>query len=723
MDTDALLDHLSDLAGIKPFYWDLFGGYHETSREAKQAILEAMGYATGSQVALAKSLRIFDEGPWRSMVEPVTVLRRPHPPTVRLTLPSRPPNRRVRWTIIQEDGTETGGDFIPGELSIDDARELDGDRLERRWLPLPEAIPDGYHQLVIKDGRKTARGRLIIAPDRAYLPQWIQRGVRRWGMASHVYALRRHGDWGMGDFTALKMLCQAGAKLGSSAIGVNPLHMLQLDRPEHASPYSPSSRLFLNPLYIDVVAAPGFGACKAARDVVNDSDFKDRLKTARERSHIDYAAASAMKLEVLETLFNWCECRRKDKPDSFRAFREERGEALHRFAIYQALREHFGDKSWRDWPKSYQRPDSPETAAFAKENAERVAFHVWMQWVAESQLQEAADVDMLVGLYRDLAVGADPDGADAWADPDFIVGDARFGAPPDAFNPLGQDWGMPPLHPHLLKERAYEPFIQMLRANMKSAGALRIDHVMSLMHLYWLRPGDDPANGAYVAYPFEDLLGILALESHRNECLVVGEDLGTVPDGFREHMEAEGILSHRLYYFERWENGLFKRPETYPALALATATTHDLPTIAGHWRGADQELRRRLGLFPSEEALEADRILRVKDRQMLLAALEDQGMHPAGLTLSPDTGEEGLRALTLAVERFLSRSPARLLMLNLDDLYLEPDQLNLPGTILEYPNWRRRLSHMVEDLVDDTYIRTVLRAVIAERHGLTPPLA
>lgn len=711
------LDRLAELAGIRSSYHDIYGGFHETSPEAKRDILAAMGFRIGNETALAESLALVAARPWREWLEPVTVCRRPAAPWVALAIPSVMRDLSFRWELRLEDGSTRSGHFRPHELGLEDARQVDGTWMERRRLGLPDDLPDGYHSLMVEDGGQRHSCRVIMAPGRAYLPNWMDRGVRRWGLSCHLYSLRSESDWGVGDYSSLKQLCDLGAKLGAAAVGVNPLHKLFLDWPEHASPYSPCSRLFLNPLYIDVTVVPGFRDCANAMGKASEASFMERVARARAGNLVDYTAVAELKLEMLQNLHACFASRPAAERKAYEAFRKAGGETLRRFALYQGLRQRFRGQPWTLWPDAYRDSESLESGIFAREQATTLDFNAWLQWLAETQLAQVADTGMVVGLYRDLAVGADPNGADAWMNPELTVRDYRFGAPPDAFNPLGQDWGMPPPHPLALREQGYEPFAQLLRANMRHAGALRIDHVMSLMHLYWIKPGEKASKGAYVKYPFDDLLGVLALESQRNKCLVVGEDLGTVPDGFRERMTREGVLSYRLFYFERWESGLFKRPETYPELALATATTHDLPTVAGHWRGADLELRRRLRLFKSEDSLAADFRDRAEDRKRLLGALADRGLEPPNLLLGPEADEEALRALTLAVERFLARSPARLLMLNLDDLLIEADQLNLPGTVEQYPNWRRRLKASVAEFAQDPYVREVIRAVILDRNG------
>jgi 4-alpha-glucanotransferase len=410
---------------------------------------------------------------------------------------------------------------------------------------------------------------------------------------------------------------------------------------------------------------------------------------------------------------------------AFRAFCSAIGQELWRHAIFEALSEHQqragAGTDWRLWPERLRKPDDPEVAAFAREHAERVEFFQYLQWVADLQLAEAAyrarAAGMPIGLYRDLAVATDPGGAAAWAGQGCILDAVSVGAPPDLFNLNGQSWGIAPFSPIGLVEAAYAPFIANLRANMRHAGAVRIDHVMGLMHLYCIPPGGGP--GAYVSYPFEDLLRIVALESRRHGCIVIGEDLGTVPDEFRPAMQAAGILSYRLFYFERDGNGRFLPPDGYPVEALVAATTHDLPTLAGFWIGRDQLWRARLRLYPDEAALRDDRQQRARDREELVAALRRQQLLP-GMNKADEASCDALRELTLAVHCYLASTPGRILMLQLEDVLGEIEQPNLPGTIDEHPNWRRRARLTVEEIVAEPAAQALVAALRGRRRRTRP---
>jgi 4-alpha-glucanotransferase len=417
---------------------------------------------------------------------------------------------------------------------------------------------------------------------------------------------------------------------------------------------------------------------------------------------VDYVAVTAIKLSVLETLFESCRAAEdRTRWQAFEAFRRERGEVLERNCIFLALREHFAGCNpapvdWHGWPEEYHDPSSPAVAAFAVKSRQRLDFLLWLQWVADEQLAAAAaaaaEREMAIGLYRDLAVGADRAGAETWVDPAAVVSGAQVGAPPDIHNPAGQDWGLPPFHPRALRDGGYRSFIELVRANMRHAGGLRIDHVMGLQHLYWVPQGQKPSDGAYVAYPMEDMVAILALESHRQRCLVVGEDLGTVPEGFRERMTEANILSYRVLFFEQASDaGAYLPTEVYPHLALAVLGSHDLPTLRGWWEARDIDIRERLNLYPGTGEAERQRATRRRDKAQLLVALQREA-------LLPQVEEPDIPQLMRAAHAFLARTPSVLAMAQIDDLTDEADPVNVPATSSEHPNWRRRLSMTLEEL-------------------------
>ena len=708
-----LLDVLAERSGIEDEFTDAHGKLRTTPADTKRALLAAMGLDAADEASASQALAALDREEWGRSLPPVHVafLSRG---TVSIPLSLPAGSGKVTWSVRLEDGGERRGECRFGALDLTDQQVLDGRIAERRALPLGDDLPPGYHSIVVQPGG--AKATLIVSPGQCWLPPAMEQGGRLWGIAAQLYLLRSEDNWGIGDYTDLRQLIDVVAERGADVVGLNPLHAMFLDDPEHASPYSPASRLLINILNIDVEGLPEFADSRAAQALVAEADFQQRLAAARDTSLVDYTAVAALKIDVLKRLFEefWSDPQ-SERRQTFETFRRERGAAFERSCLFQALRQHFaaqgsGQADWHNWPQPYQEPTSPAVARFAEEHEAVVAFRVWMQWLADRQLGDAARAagGMAVGLYRDLAVGADQSGAETWASQRAVVAGAQVGAPPDIYNTAGQDWGLPPFHPRALREEAYASFVELVRANMRHAGGLRIDHVMALQHLYWVPKGQSPANGAYVRYPMDDLVGILALESQRNHCLVVGEDLGTVPEGFRERMAAARILSYRVLFFEKDENGGFLPPEAYPELALAVVGSHDLPTLRGWWEAADIDLRHGLRLIPDEAKADEARTERADDREQLAAALATEG------SLPPDR-EDDTEAVVEAAHRFLARSRSGLAIAQIDDLTGEVDPVNVPTTSDEHPNWRRRLSLTIDELAQHPRFRAVSDIFAAER--------
>ncbi|MGQ9684874.1 MAG: 4-alpha-glucanotransferase [Thiobacillaceae bacterium] len=731
---NELIDRLAELAGIQPLYQDIWGHTHHASVETKQALLAAMGIACSDEAAARESLRQWEQAAWQRLLPAVSVHSVGESPLrVTLRLPARDLGRTARWRLILEQGGVHEGEFRPDSLAQLKRAELpDGEYLALS-LDLPPSCCDtpGYHRLKLAlDGLAGAEMSLIVCPATCYQPPAVSGERKAWGVAVQLYGVRSARNWGMGDFTDLANLVDWAAGAGAALVGVNPLHALYLHNPRHCSPYSPSSRQFLNLLYIDVEAVPEYAECAAARAAVADTDFEARLAALRAAPLVDYAGVAQVKLDILRRLYEHFRTHHlavgSDRARAFRAYCEEQGEHLYLQALYEALQAHFYAQDvafwgWPVWPESYRNPHSPAVRQWADAHRDEIEYHRYLHWQAATQLDAAAErarrSGLGVGLYQDLAVGVDRGGAETWIHGALYAFEASVGAPPDDFNLHGQNWGLPPLIPHRLREAAYLPFIRMLRANMRTAGALRIDHIMGLMRLYWVPPGRPADQGVYVTYPLRDLMGILALESQRNRCLVIGEDLGTVPDAVRAAMREMGILAYRLFYFEKhWQGDhSFKAPWEIERDALVAASTHDLPTLAGFWRGSDIALRSALGLFPSDGLREAQIVGRAEDRARLLLALEREGLLPAGMTTDPAGVPEMTPALALAIQRYLARSPARLLLVQAEDMLNEAEQANLPGTVSGHPNWQRKLSLDLEEWAADARMTQTARALSAER--------
>ncbi len=725
----TLLDQLCERVGVLPGYHDIWGGFHQTPDATRRALLAAMGLPANTDDEATASLQALDRREWARPLPPVRVVREPAPPhRIPIALPLADETRRYRWRLRRESGAEDSAECVPAELDAAGRGDLDGQAFVRRVLVLDLAVEPGYHRLFLEpaDGLgETAEMAFIVAPAACYLPPAIQGEGRVWGFAAQLYGIRSERNWGIGDFGDLRHMLEFCAGVGAGTVLLNPLHALFPDAPEHASPYSPSSRSFFNTLYLDVEAIGDFAECAEARAMVHLPQFQARLRALRAADQVDYRGVAEVKSQVLESLYAHFRSTHLDRGSgrarAFRAFQAEPGEALREQALFEALQEYFrGQDSavwgWPAWPPAYHDPHAPEVAAFCEAHLERVEYFEYLQWQASRQLAAAGtrswELGLGIGVMLDLAIGVAEGGAAAWRRRELYALGASAGAPPDLINRIGQDWGLPPWIPHQLTDAAYAPFIELLRANMRDAGALRLDHVMGLQRLFWVARGLPAAEGAYVLYPFEDLLGILALESQRNRCLVVGEDLGTVPDAVRDALHPMNVLSTRLLYFERQDNGRLQPPQAYPENAAAAVTTHDLPTLAGFWQGLDIDLRAQLHLFPDDEVRNQQVVTRSEDRAQLLVALEGEGVLPPGSGMQPVAFPEMTPELATAVYTYLARAPSKLLLLQMEDCFGVREQPNLPGTVEPtYPNWRLKMPLNLETWHDSPYLQAILPAL------------
>ncbi|HET7488723.1 MAG TPA: 4-alpha-glucanotransferase [Acidimicrobiales bacterium] len=613
------------LWGVQPGYHDAVGTWQDTPADTIAAVLAAM--------------RAGD----RSPPPPPSSLPGPDCPVLVVT-EREAASLPGRWRLRAEDG---------GEAIVDGA--------------LPPDVPLGYHRIERDDDGFAAR--LIVAPPTCHLPD----DLRVWGWAVQLYAARSRSSWGMGDLADLARLGEWSAGRGAGMAMVNPLHAALPTGPQQASPYSPSSRCWRSPLYLRVEDVPGaetlgdLESLAAAGRRLND----DRL--------VDRDAVWRLKEQALGQL--WERFRAGGGDARFDAYCDEQGAPLAAYAAFCALSERHG-APWWEWPEPLRDPEGQAVLAFVAENAERVRWHQWLQWLVDEQLRKAGE---RIGVVQDLAIGVDAAGADAWLWQDAFALDARVGAPPDPFAPDGQDWGLPPFDPWRLRAAAYQPFVSTVRAALRHAGGVRIDHVMGLFRLYWIPLGSPASHGAYVEYPWRDLLGILALESHRAGAWVVGEDLGTVQDFVREELGRRRVLSYRLVWFEEHP------PAHFPVQAMAAVTTHDLPTVAGLWTGTDLEELERLGRRTSVE-----------------------GTHEMRRRLQGWTGvadDAPVDQVVRATYDLLGQAPSRVLAATLDDALGVHDRPNVPGTTVERPNWCLSLPAPLEEVEEDETVRAVGEAL------------
>ncbi|MDE2463013.1 MAG: 4-alpha-glucanotransferase [Alphaproteobacteria bacterium] len=707
MTHDDPLFRLSRRAGIFDDYWDVRGQRHPTSRQTAVAVLSALGIAAASADEIETSLRLLEEEDWRETLPPVAVFRQGDAASV---------------PVVAEDGRSSGVFRLqleggePRALSAhleptNETYVLDGRICRRLRLGLPQ-LPCGYHRLLHDHDGGHAETVLIVAPGRCYLPPALEQ-QRVFGITTQLYALRRPGNLGIGDFTDLDALISWSQQKGAAAVGLNPLHSLFPTQPDAVSPYSPNSRQFLNPLYLDVTRVQEFATCGELRKHLSSIATSETSAMM-----VDYEAVSRLKSKAFEMLYSAFSVLHRLQPANTRvqeydAFVAERGEPLRRFALHATLCEQFATCDWTQWPAIYHDPASAACREFSGRHTDRLHFHMYLQWQCEQQLKAAAGRarDMAVGIYGDLAVSSSPDGADVWAGQTVFATAARIGAPPDPLAERGQEWGVVPMNPRALRRTAYRDVIALLRANMRHFGALRIDHAMELERLFWIPRGLPPGAGTYVAYPFADLAAIVALESVRNRCLVIGEDLGTVPEGFRETLNAQNIFSYRVLYFEE-EGGRYKAPAHYPQNAAACVSTHDLPTLRGFWEEHDIRDRQRAGQFADDEEMHAAQRERRKAKAALLAALAEAELLPQA---EPFDSMHLSVELAAALHQFLARAPCRLMMVQLDDLAGEKAQINMPGTTDSYPNWRRSIHQSLEELDASELAGAILSAIRSAR--------
>jgi 4-alpha-glucanotransferase len=611
------------------------------------------------------------------------------------TLPPSAPYRFLDATVVVRSGRSSRTELkatakLPMRWKIRAAHEtIAQGESQDNAIVWPKHFPVGSYWLHLIDATScTEDVPLIVAPPEAYGGDFD----RSWLLTAQLYGVRSARNWGIGDFTDLESLIELASRLGADGVGLNPLHVLFDDRPADCSPYSPNSRLFLNPLYIDVEKLIEL----QPRIVLEDRDVFARLSMGE---IVDYVSVAALKWRALRSAFETFKTNSGgDDREDFEKFRTERSPVLSRFACFEVLRHKF-KKPWWEWPEQWRRPDDAQCARL-RNGLERndIEFIEFVQWVADRQLRDCRDlskrIGMRVGLYLDVAVGVQPDGFDAWNEQVAISRHLSVGAPPDPFNTTGQNWGLAGFNAAGLENEAFKPYREMLRASMRYAGAIRLDHVLGLKRLYLVPPGFAADNGAYVQMPFEPLLAVTAQESVAHHCVVIGEDLGTVPEGFRAKMAEWGVWSYQVMMLERDEDGAFRGIDHYSPNALVTFNTHDLSTYAGWYSFSDLKLRRSLGIDPGES---------------------DDARRHALTMLAEILRQHGIdRHDFYAVAGFLAQTKSRLLAISLEDLLGVVDQPNIPGTVNEHPNWRCRLPHTI-DAIASTIDVIALESAIKER--------
>ena len=693
--TPSAIEALATKAGFEIEWQDAHKQMQRVPEETLKVLLERLGLPCANATQLKQSAATLDAELSGRKLPPLMTAEIDRG----ISLPMAAVKTGARYRIELESGAVIDGRFTSprGETAL--------------LSPISEP---GYHTLVINEQRT----RLAVSPPRCYTIDDAWRAIEpgnekvppMWGVAAQVYGLRRTGDGGVGDYSALATLAAESAQRGSHAVAISPMHAMFSAEPHKFSPYSPSSRLFLNIAHIDPAAVLGVEAAQAAIETAGVADEFARLEALQ---LIDWPRVVTAKLAVLRALFSQFNTQdnaelRKD----FARFVKRGGRALEdhaRFEALQAAQLNESDEGhWRNWPTDFRDPRSAAVAEFAAAHKDEVDFFLFAQWLAAKGLSHAQhvarDSGMAIGLIADLAVGCDSAGSHAWSYRDEMLQGVSVGAPPDLFNQAGQSWGLTTFSPRAMRTQGFSAFIDMLRAAFTLAGGIRIDHILGLRRLWLVPDGESAKNGAYLRYPLDDLLRLIALESWRHKAIVIGEDLGTVPPGFRERLQERGLLGIRVLWFERAEKGPgFKAPADWDHDVAATTTTHDLPTVTGWWIGEDIVWRAKIGQTAvradGKDAVEMAQAERGEDRKLLWTAFQEAGVAAPDVDvpaeISPQTApvDEALA--------FVASTPAPLVTYPLEDLLALAEMPNLPGSIDEHPNWRRRLAVPVSELFDD----------------------
>lgn len=688
------LEKLLYFRGISAEYYDYSGERILIPWEDRLRLLRESGCDPHDAMAVDKAIFDLDARPWQSWLRSLQIVTQGESAYLQVCLHPDELNYPIHWQITTEFGGQLCDQFISGELEEDGEYYIGDIRYSRRRLPIPNVEP-GYHQVSLWREQRREQASLIVAPARCF--EGTSPAEPLWGISCQLYSLRSTRNWGMGDYTDLFDLVGWAAEAGMDMIAINPIHAPMLDDQDSISPYSPSDRRFLNPLYIDPEQEKDFFQCEELAADFKTIEFRSHLDALRAAEWVDYFEVRAVKFRVFGRMFNHFRTRHLAagtvRANEFHCFVSERGASLKAFSELES-----------------QHND------LKVDCGEDPVFHQYLQWLSHKQLTAcqtlATKRGMTVGLLGDLAVGAVREGAEVKDNADLFCPSATIGAPPDQFSAQGQDWSLPALNPVAMRDNKFQHYIQLLRANMTPYGALRIDHILGLLRLWWCLPQVE--RGTYVYYPFAELMRLLCLESQRNCCRVIGEDMGLVPDELRQAMDASGVYSNGLFYFERDRDQCFSRPETHKPSALLMVANHDVPTLAGWWSGADIALQREIGLLDSGESETRAIEERNVDKTRLLEWLEQQQLLPAEWVGSNPDRELDL-SLCGAILKANARTRSKMMLFQLDDLMLEEKPVNIPGTWREYPNWRRKLKRNLANLFHDPEIRDLLMTIYQQR--------
>lgn len=706
------LQELAELAGISSSYVDKTGKTHYTTDEVRRFFLKNMGYAADTESEIENSLQALQK---QRLLPPVMSFYE---------------NEKIEFAINGE------GDY---ELLLKDEAQntVQAQKVCGGQKVCFSGLNFGYYTVLVQAENLQCESLLIYAPQKCWQPEFMQKQEHIYGTAVMLYALHSEHSMGIGDFGDLAEIVKLTAQNGGDAVGINPLGVMSpftqneerfaSGRQSDVSPYRTLSRLFVNYIYLDLPEEEDFKNSALVQAYMNLPETKEELARLKAGDKVEYAAVLLLKKQILEMMFQYFEnAASAERKNEFAAYIQEKGAELENLAVFEALLEKNEPADyWRFWSEAYRNANSPEIRIFKQEQQTKIKFYQYCHWLADKQVKKvqklAVSLGMKLGLYTDMPIGAASNGAEVWENPEAYVLDAGIGAPADPMRPRGQSWGFTPYHPQRLEAQHYAPFIKLVQENMQYSGALRIDHAMGLQRLFWgFFTADNPVvQGAYVYYNIKDLVAILCLESNRRRCLVIGEDLGTVPEGFREYMAEHNLLSYKVFCRQKEKDGSFIAPEKYMYLSLAQPSTHDQATACGFWKNEDIEVFNRSGLYVNEKQYSDNLEGRRSDRENMLKAFEQQQiLTPVERQEMSDSMVDGNFApihIELKINEYCARTNSAVFLVRLNDIYRQQALDNAPGTVQEYPNWRIKMSVSVEQIKQSQEFAEMMRLIKTNR--------
>lgn len=706
------LQELAELAGISSSYVDKTGKTHYTTDEVRRFFLKNMGYAADTESEIENSLQALQK---QRLLPPVMSFYE---------------NEKIEFAINGEEDYEL--------LLKDEAQNtVQAQKVCGGQKVCFSGLNFGYYTVLVQAENLQCESLLIYAPKKCWQPTFLREKEHIFGTAVMLYALHSEHSMGIGDFGDLAEIVKLTAQNGGDAVGVNPLGVMSpftqneerfaTGRQSDVSPYRTLSRLFVNYIYLDLPAEEDFTNSALVQAYMNLPETKEELARLKAGDKVEYAAVLLLKKQILEMMFQYFEnAASAERKNEFAAYIQEKGAELENLAVFEALLEKNEPADyWRFWSEAYRNANSPEIRIFKQEQQAKIKFYQYCHWLADKQVKKvqklAVSLGMKLGLYTDMPIGAASNGAEVWENPDAYVLDAGIGAPADPMRPRGQSWGFTPYHPQRLEAQHYAPFIKLVQENMQYSGALRIDHAMGLRRLFWgFFTADNPVvQGAYVYYNIKDLVAILCLESNRRRCLVIGEDLGTVPEGFREYMAKHNLLSYKVFCRQKEKNGSFIAPEKYMYLSLAQPSTHDQATACGFWQNEDIEVFNRSGLYVNEKQYSDNLEGRRSDRENMLQAFEQQRLintdEQQQMQQSAVSGTPAPEHIELRINEYCARTNSAVFLVRLNDIYRQQALDNAPGTVQEYPNWRIKMSVSVEQIKQSQEFAEMMRLIKTNR--------